>query len=673
MRLAILLLTAMACFGQGSQIDFRTQVKNKTSDQVTYTAPGAGAVARTQASKNQDTVSVKDYGACGDGTCDDTVAIQATINAVEAGGVAGGGTVYVPAGRYKVSSSLNITTGVILRGSASGGAVYAVTIFAATGSGSYPLISVSNGTSPATVRVQDVELNGNGSGTGFLCTGCYGAGVDHVYVTNFAINVDFEIYAGWSEEMYVTHSQITQGITGNIKIGVGTSGVHILNNAIDQGGFGVYVADAAKNIDIQNNDFSGYQYGYLPGTGDHPVAVATSGGQHIYVHQNNFENNSGGGPASSPLAVTCTGGSGYQVGDVIALTQSTTGYWANVTVLTLGGGGALATCYVSNPGFGYTTGAAAGTGGSGSSGAFSISTLTGPPGYSIDTNFDPTAVGVLQHPKQNARHIEITNNSFAPQYNHGVAGSCSTQGPWGNQIQVRLDYVIGVTMDENHFNFSDNPQNQSWPSAGASGGCAATTAGTAYQTAIEYGSFYSFTNISITSTNETDAGFNYPVTGVYAGTAIPARAGAQLPPAAVFGGTSPDVAGSVRIFGAAGDSGIIQIDAANPGRLLLNGGLSGPNGGTSVSGQLTPQVDASQFLGCATCGAGGTPLRWSALIMNLGTGIPKSVSGVIQSLATPGTDYLAPTTVTETCTVAPTGMTIVRGVITAITGGTCTP
>ena len=29
--------------------------------------------------------------------------------------------------------------------------------------------------------------------------------------------------------------------------------------------------------------------------------------------------------------------------------------------------------------------------------------------------------------------------------------------------------------------------------------------------------------------------------------------------------------------------------------------------------------------------------------------------------------------VTKTCTVAPTGMTIVGGIITAVTGGTCTP
>lgn len=50
-------------------------------------------------------VSVRLYGAIGNGIADDTAAIQATINAVFA---AGGGTVYIPAGTYMVSAlSLN--------------------------------------------------------------------------------------------------------------------------------------------------------------------------------------------------------------------------------------------------------------------------------------------------------------------------------------------------------------------------------------------------------------------------------------------------------------------------------------------------------------------------------------------------------------------------------------
>lgn len=53
---------------------------------------------RTQFEKNSDIVSVKDYGAIGDGVADDSSSIQAAINAVAA---VGGGTVVLPPGRYK--------------------------------------------------------------------------------------------------------------------------------------------------------------------------------------------------------------------------------------------------------------------------------------------------------------------------------------------------------------------------------------------------------------------------------------------------------------------------------------------------------------------------------------------------------------------------------------------
>jgi len=53
-----------------------------------------------------DAVSVKWFGAKGDGSTDDTTAIQAAIDAVE---TAGGGAVYIPAGTYKITSALEIS------------------------------------------------------------------------------------------------------------------------------------------------------------------------------------------------------------------------------------------------------------------------------------------------------------------------------------------------------------------------------------------------------------------------------------------------------------------------------------------------------------------------------------------------------------------------------------
>jgi hypothetical protein len=58
----------------------------------------------TSVSKSKLPLNVKDYGAAGDGVADDTLAIQACLNAVPDGGRA----VYFPAGRYKVTSTLRV-------------------------------------------------------------------------------------------------------------------------------------------------------------------------------------------------------------------------------------------------------------------------------------------------------------------------------------------------------------------------------------------------------------------------------------------------------------------------------------------------------------------------------------------------------------------------------------
>lgn len=59
-------------------------------------------------------VDVRAYGAKGDGVTDDTVAIQAAINAMVASGLAG--IVYLPAGGYKITSGLTINARLWLMG-----------------------------------------------------------------------------------------------------------------------------------------------------------------------------------------------------------------------------------------------------------------------------------------------------------------------------------------------------------------------------------------------------------------------------------------------------------------------------------------------------------------------------------------------------------------------------
>jgi hypothetical protein len=87
------------------------------ASQVEYTLPATGAVTQTVENKLAQTVSVKDFGAVGDGVTDDTDAIQAAIDYVGTDG----GCVNFPAGKYLVTSTINVLRrGIWLNGAGSG-------------------------------------------------------------------------------------------------------------------------------------------------------------------------------------------------------------------------------------------------------------------------------------------------------------------------------------------------------------------------------------------------------------------------------------------------------------------------------------------------------------------------------------------------------------------------
>ena len=144
---------------------------------VYFTQSGTGALTRTVDSKLKDMVSVKDFGAVGNGVADDTAAIQAAQQASK--------HVYVPAGTYKVSG-LRIYDQVNLIG-----AGYENTVFV-QGTAGQPAI---NCTSDATtgqllsLRLENFGVQGHASAS-VAAVKIEALGVFAIYRSHF----DFIVY-----------------------------------------------------------------------------------------------------------------------------------------------------------------------------------------------------------------------------------------------------------------------------------------------------------------------------------------------------------------------------------------------------------------------------------------------------------------------------------------------
>ena len=277
--------------------------------QSTASGVFANAVGKTVHQKLQDLISVKDFGAVGDGTTNDTTAIQNAVNAVSASPL--GGVLYFPQGTY-LTSKITVGPNIILDGGNS--VVKAVTgqnyIFSITGTENITIrnfvfdasgMSDVGGTGglPMSVVYIDVAV---GACTNIVVDGCRFSGIPLTNQNYHAVGFN-------GADCVVQNCYVDQsgGDALNFNGGFAT----VVNNVVKNGGDGGIAVNNGGRANISDN----YIYKCNLGVGCGPEGSSTAVDTYSLVISNNtinscdwginlgwFSNSGRRGP--SPIAIT---------------------------------------------------------------------------------------------------------------------------------------------------------------------------------------------------------------------------------------------------------------------------------------------------------------------------------------------------------------------------------
>lgn len=236
-----------------------------------FSASGAGAVERTVDDKLRDIVSVKDFGAVGDGVTDDTAAIQAAIESFAPFNpfTTSGGQVYLPPGIYRITSTLDLSGkhGLHLLGSG----VQSTELAAA---GDFPVITSIN-TSTTTgndLQISDLTLRGGGN-TQVNAHGIYCVFTNGCSIRNLAIyGCYYGLNLNHSWQFNIENVDMHGGTTDRCHTGVymGSTTLANIDNAITA--YNITVKDCISTgfriVNGQGSKFVSCEAGAMP-TGWH--------------------------------------------------------------------------------------------------------------------------------------------------------------------------------------------------------------------------------------------------------------------------------------------------------------------------------------------------------------------------------------------------------------------
>lgn len=138
-------------------------INSGNANDISYTLTAAGATLQSVQTKLEQYISVKDFGAVGDGVADDTAAIQAAIDAFP-----NGVTIYFPRGTYRVTAQIVVNTKVSLLGdgiaseNGTGASFRGATCILRDFTGSNATVAMNGDC----CTIDNIDVDGDGKGTG---------------------------------------------------------------------------------------------------------------------------------------------------------------------------------------------------------------------------------------------------------------------------------------------------------------------------------------------------------------------------------------------------------------------------------------------------------------------------------------------------------------------------
>lgn len=301
-----------------------------TSDSASasFIQSGTGAVTRTAQEKMRETISVKDFGAKGDGVTDDIAAITAAIDAA----AVSCGTVYFPPGKYMVSAPIRVKDAVTLLGAGcyyASGPVYNGTTIWALPSFNYPTRGIIEnynaqlGTLQEFANIEKILVYGNRLG-GAIC----GAGIrfDQIFINSYIRDVLVMECSG-------------DGIQCTTPAFTGTGGPIELQNIWINGvyGHGLVISNSFQYVRVRNAAIERWGSNATSGT-KHGIYFAGAAGRDllrmtildgIYFELAAGKNHHGiycmDASCIDMRNITGGGGSGTETGTLIVMAQSAGG------------------------------------------------------------------------------------------------------------------------------------------------------------------------------------------------------------------------------------------------------------------------------------------------------------------------------------------------------------